>query len=1356
MNTFTGQYAVSKTLRARLRPVGKTKDTFGVAQILAHDEKRAEDYKAAKTLIDGYHKRFIEDALKTASLDWDGLSDAIKAYRRDKDRGKLETAQKKYRAELAAVFQKDARFGKLFKKELFTELLKPSGDSEKQLIETFKRFSTYFTGFHENRKNIYSAEDQRTAVSHRVVHDNFPKFLTNLGVYAALKDKCPSVLAEAEQELAGVLQGFGVNLGEVFAVPFFNRLLTQKGIDFFNTLVGGRAGEAGTRKIRGINECATQYWQEEHAEFAKTNRRVTMLPLYKQILSDRESLSFVPQEFSHNPNEGDKQVWDSVAQFYKVLSGKCAADKNGEPVNHFAKLKTLANPGAGYELSGIYIRAKDFAFVSSLIFKRWNALKDALKLSLEQKAHPSTGENPSLDLWGEELRLPLKNTRALNPKEKKALKADEFDETKIAEEFSVEELNALLPLIPDAEHEDRKIVAAIQKELFEEITKNIDRVERAHSVLFELKDGVNNAALPLREQTLDISRIKSLSVWKDEKRETVPIIELIKSLLDSIQDLLHLLAVFESALPDKDTAFYGDFDAAYNNVRNIIPLYNKVRNYLTRKPSDEGKIKLNFEKSTLAAGWDLNKESANFCMIFERDGKYYLGVLNKNIKAKERPVFPEKPEDECIADNEAYYRKMVYKLLPGPNKMLSKVFFPKNPPVPVPPEILEGYAAGKHKKGDAFDKAFCHKLIDFFKTAIPRYPGWDGFDFHFTPTAQYEDISEFYREVTEQGYKINFVRVPVRFVDGLVETGKLYLFQIYNKDFAAGAKGAPNLHTLYFKHIFSPENRADVVIKLSGEAELFYRKASIKNPVRHAPGEKMVNRWYVDENGKNQPLPDKAHKELFEYVNKRRKENELSDEVKPFKERLCEVPLNNRAPSGKIAVKTVTHDLVKDRRFTEDTFLFHFPVTLNFKAPASPAGFNRKALERLRSLAQERKVKIIGIDRGERHLLYVSLIDLRGNIIEQKSLNIVESNAGGEKRRVNYHGKLAVREKERDAARKNWQTIGKIKELKAGYLSLVIHEISKMAVEHNAIVVLEDLNLRFMQRRGKFEKNVYQKFEETLINKLNYLAFKGKDPKEPGGVLNAYQLTAPFTSFKELGKQSGWLFYVPAAYTSKIDPETGFANHFQLKGLTNIEKKKDFFSKFDDIRYDRETDSFAFSFCYGNFSEESAKDDIKQWTVYTQGERIVYGGKNQPAITVNPTENLKDCFSAQGISWQLDESLKDAVATIPTEKSNAPFFDALYRGFVQTLQMRNSDAETGEDYIISPVKNASGVFFDSRDYEKMDKPPRPKDADANGAYHIALKGLYLLHYGFPEEKGYLKRISNNEWFRFAEEKPYRK
>ena len=56
--------------------------------------------------------------------------------------------------------------------------------------------------------------------------------------------------------------------------------------------------------------------------------------------------------------------------------------------------------------------------------------------------------------------------------------------------------------------------------------------------------------------------------------------------------------------------------------------------------------------------------------------------------------------------------------------------------------------------------------------------------------------------------------------------------------------------------------------------------------------------------------------------------------------------------------------------------------------------------------------------------------------------------------------------------------------------------------------------------------------------------------------------------------------------------------------------------------------------------------------------------------------------------------------------------------------MRNSNARTEEDYIISPVKANDGTFFDSREEtKKEDYAIFPKDADANGAYHIALKGL---------------------------------
>lgn len=72
------------------------------------------------------------------------------------------------------------------------------------------------------------------------------------------------------------------------------------------------------------------------------------------------------------------------------------------------------------------------------------------------------------------------------------------------------------------------------------------------------------------------------------------------------------------------------------------------------------------------------------------------------------------------------------------------------------------------------------------------------------------------------------MKIPTTFIDKLVDEGKIYLFQLYNKDFSPHSNGTPNLHTLYFKMLFDERNLEDVVYRLNGEAEMFYRPASIK------------------------------------------------------------------------------------------------------------------------------------------------------------------------------------------------------------------------------------------------------------------------------------------------------------------------------------------------------------------------------------------------------------------------------------------------------------------------------------------------------------------------------------------------
>ena len=823
---------------------------------------------------------------------------------------------------------------------------------------------------------------------------------------------------------------------------------------------------------------------------------------------------------------------------------------------------------------------------------------------------------------------------------------------------------------------------------------------------------------------IDFEEQKNL---QQEKNAATPI----KEFLDEVQNLYHYLKLVDyRGEEEKDTSFYSKLDEIIEKLEGITALYNKVRNFVTKKPGEVKKIKLNFDCPTLANGWDENKESANDAILLRKENKYYLGIFNP----KDKPKFSK---EECSEDN--CYEKMIYKLLPGPNKMLPKVFFStKGQETFLPPkDLLLGYEEGKHKKGDAFDKDFMKKLIDWDKAALNIHEDWKNFGFKFSPTENYKDMSDFYKEVELQGYKITFQKISSSKIDSLVDSGKLFLFQIYNKDFAEKSSGKKNLHTLYWENLFSEENLKDICLKLNGEAELFYRPANENiKIVKHEKGSVLVNRTTTD--GKS--IPEEIYQQIYQFKNNMI--SEISNEAKELLD------------SGTVVCKEAKHEITKDKHFTEATYLFHCPITMNFKAPEiTGRKFNDRVLEVLKANPD---VKIIGLDRGERHLIYLSLINQKGEIELQKTLNLVEQVRNDKTVKVNYQEKLVQKEGDRDKARKNWQTIGNIKELKEGYLSNIIHEIAELMVKNNAIVVMEDLNFGFKRGRFAVERQVYQKFENMLIEKLNYLVFKDKAVTEPGGVLNAYQLTDKSANVSDVYKQCGWLFYIPAAYTSKIDPKTGFANLFNTSGLTNVEKKKEFFDKFDGIRYDSKEDCFVFSVDYSKLGNNA--DYLKKWEIYTRGERIAYNRKENKTFTVNPTENLKKKFDEFGINWHNEENFIDSLQTVQAEKTNAPFFDELLRSFNSTLQMRNSIPNSEIDYLISPVKAEDGTFFDSREQLALGKNAKlPIDADANGAYHIALKGLYLLQNDFNRnEKGVIQNISNADWFRFVQEKEYLK
>lgn len=776
-------------------------------------------------------------------------------------------------------------------------------------------------------------------------------------------------------------------------------------------------------------------------------------------------------------------------------------------------------------------------------------------------------------------------------------------------------------------------------------------------------------------------------------RKNTSAVEAIKAYLDTVKDVERDLKLINGSGQEveKNLVVYAEQENILAEIKTVDSLYNMSRNYLTKKPFSTEKFKLNFNRATLLNGWDKNKETDNLGVLFVKDGMYYLGIMN----TKANKSFVNIPK----ATSNNVYRKVNYKLLPGPNKMLPKVFFAQsNLDYYKPSEkLLAKYKAGTHKKGDNFSIEDCHALIDFFKDSIERHPDWASFGFHFSETSSYEDLSGFYREVEKQGYKITYTDVDADYINSLVEKDELYLFQIYNKDFSPYSKGNLNLHTIYLAMLFDQRNLNNVVYKLNGEAEVFYRPASINDEevIIHKAGEKIKN--------KNPKRASDKPTSIFEY------------------------------------------DIVKDRRYSKDKFMLHIPVTMNFGVDETRR-FNDVVNDALKN---DEKVRVIGIDRGERNLLYVVVVDTDGTILEQISLNSIINNEYSIE--TDYHKLLDEKEGDRDRARKNWTTIENIKELKEGYLSQVVNVIAKLVLKYNAIICLEDLNFGFKRGRQKVEKQVYQKFEKMLIDKLNYLVIdksrNQENPEQLGGALNALQLTSKFTSFKEMGKQTGIIYYVPAYLTSKIDPTTGFANLFYVK-YENVEKAKEFFSRFDSIAYNKVAGYFEFAFDYKKFTDR-AFGARSQWTLCTYGERIIKfrnAEKNNSFDdkTIVLSVEFKELFNEYGIDYADGSELKNKITGI----DDAEFCRRLTRLFQQTLQMRNSSNDGTRDYIISPVMNGHGEFFNS----EVGDASKPKDADANGAYNIARKGLWVLKQirNTPSGNKLNLAMSNAEWLEYAQ------
>ncbi len=1289
LKDFTNLYELSKTLRFELKPIGETTKMLKENKVFGMDGNIKKKYEATKPFFDRLHRKFVADSLKNPKFsDLEKYEESLKNYKKDKNnktfQKELETQEKRLRKEVVNNFnataknwvenaqkkynikfkKSDCKFlfeiqgGKIF--ELLKNLYGEESDaflkdkeiknyildeySEKiSLFDDWGNFGGYFDKFLKTRENFYKDEVENKRgksgqISTRIVDANLQRFVENKW--------------QIEKYPNEVLENISIeDLEELKNLEYYTNFVLQgerqndeKGvqptkIEKYNMLVG---------KIKSAINYCRQHGGEK-LPYLKT--------LDKQILSEKEV--FIEEI------EDEVQLKEKLENLFKTGNKKISVLEN--------LLSDFLQNSKKYNLEKIYFTNKGFETVSrkysQYTFEWQEKLGEVLKLKKQKDKGYKFPDfiklsdlKKSLESFLEDEnseRITFWKERYIRNAEKDIPAKIDLDKTiweNFLEIFYLEFQENLKRTVNIAKGEEiRGYKKSAQK--IKEILESAEELELTKEFKKDVKEFADDL-LGIYQLSKYFS-VEKKNVWNKEK-------------LDLDDEFYHHL----------DYGYYENF--FQDSYETIVQPYNLIRNFLTKKPWEEvQKWKLNFEHPTLSDGWDKNKESANASVILQKDGKFFLALMKKG----NTHLFEEKNRESFSGTG---YRKMVYKLLPGANKMLPKVFFSKsNIDFYAPSEkVLEIRNHSSHTKGGQpqkgydkkdFNLADCHSLIDFFKKSLAKHPDWKFFDFLFSETSKYHDISEFYREVELGGYKISWENISENYITEKNNSGELYLFQIKNKDWNDGVTGAKNMHTLYFENLFSEENALqNFVMKMNGQAEIFYRPKAIE--------EKEVDR------------------------NFKRK-------------------------------------IIEKKRYTQDKIFFHLPMTLN-RGAGKPRNFafNEEVNKFLAENSEQ--VNIIGIDRGEKHLAYYSVITPQGEILDSGSLN----NPTGKK---DYHLELEQRAEKRKKERQDWQEVSDIKNLKSGYISQVVHKIATLAIKYNAIIVFEDLNMRFKQIRGGIEKSAYQQLEKALIDKFNFLADKQKNLDELGGVLKAYQLAAPVEAFKDMGKQTGMIFYTTASYTSKIDPITGWRpNVYFKKGSAKVNKEN--ILKFNEIFWNTEKNRFEITYDLKKIIQsKNAKYPSRTiWTVCSSIERWKgfrsektnnqWDYKKYPKSGENSiTENLQNLFGKYDI--EISGNILEQVEGLET-KGNEKFFSEFLFFFQLICQIRNTDGDLhkrirnlkelenfdtknqehekmmfDEDFILSPVE----PFFDSRTPERFGEN-LPKNGDDNGAYNIARKGIITL------------------------------
>lgn len=652
-----------------------------------------------------------------------------------------------------------------------------------------------------------------------------------------------------------------------------------------------------------------------------------------------------------------------------------------------------------------------------------------------------------------------------------------------------------------------------------------------------------------------------------ESRQMMARKEVIKQFYDKLLLLHRVLNIFN--LEMDNSTFIMEINSMQEEMEEMDTIYNMIRNFCTRKPVQVKKWPLYFNKSTFLSSMDADKfqSGQTLTAILRKDGLYYVMIMN--------PEYSTKPDSRMYTED-GTFEQLVYKQLNGVNKAFPRIFLTERYH---PTDEIKRIVKEKLYTKEAGDREALTTWIEYCIESFYKNEDWCS-NYHpvFRKPEEYETANEFYTETENSLIRMEFSkRISEDYLRKAVKDGKIFLFQIYNRDFSPYHKGKDDIYTRILKELFSEENlrklnnTRETAIKLaSGGSELIFRPASIP---------------YRETHPANHPIANKN-------------------------------PLNQKKES------VFQYPICKDKRYMRDSYTISLVVQTGYRnEEVKLYELNR----RINQYVMEEKPNVITIKAGERHLLYYMVNENDGRVLEEGSLNIIHTKWKDGEIKTDYKDILQRQEAETVKEREKWNYSRDIRNIRSGYISSVINQIVQLQQKYNAVIMVEDLNKMNQSGKNKSMNNTYQQFQKALLQKYSCFV------PSSGKYCDALQLACPVNSFEELTGQNGIIYFINPSYTSNADPATGFINQFSSYFVyENMKKAEQTFGNISDIQYDEKKQEYV---VYLNEKSFGISEDDKEWALHLSGYRTIYrNGKYEYYDCTVELDSLYNQYNCQNFT----------------------------------------------------------------------------------------------------------------------------